>query len=107
MTFFYSISKRLIELVDSFIEENNFFILICDFFFLNDKKIHLSGLAGIESANEVVTCNVYQLIINFNITKRHVHEVVTCIVAQWIIEHAEGNDVKAMTVCISFKANNE
>ena len=76
-------------------------------FLFNDKKIHLSGLGGIESADEVVTCNVYQLIINFNIAKRHAHEVVTCNVDQWIIESAEGSDVKVMIVCVSFKEENQ
>ena len=69
-------SKILTRMVDSFREENNFFILICAFFFPNDEKMHLSWLVGIESADEVVTCNVYQLIINFNVAKRHAPEMV-------------------------------
>ena len=53
-------SKILTRMVDSFREEKNNFILICALFFLNDEKMHLSWLVGIESADEVVTCNVYQ-----------------------------------------------
>ena len=68
------------------------------YFFLNYIKPHLLGLAGIETVDEVVTCNVYQLVINFNVAKRYAQEVVTCNVDQWIIESDEGSDVKIMTI---------
>ena len=93
-------SKRLIGLVDSFKEGNMFLhvhLCMC-LFFLNDIKNHLSRLPSIESADEMVTWNVYQWIINFNIVNRHAHEVVKCIVGQWSIGSDEGSDVKGMVV---------
>ena len=52
----------------------------------------------IESDDEMVTWNVYQWIINFNIGKRHAHEVVKCNVDQWSIGSVEGSNVKGMVV---------
>ena len=46
----------------------------------------------------MVTWTVYQWIINFNIGKRHAHEVVKCNVDQWSIESAEGSNVKGMAI---------
>ena len=54
--------------------------------------------AGIESVDEMVTWNFYQWIINFNVGKRHAHEVVKCNVDQRSIKSAKGSDVKGMDV---------
>ena len=51
-----------------------------------------------ESDDEMVMWNVYQWIINFNIGKRHAHEVVKCNVDHWSNGSAKGSDVKGMVV---------
>ena len=47
----------------------------------------------------MVTWIVYLWIINFNVGKRHAHEVVKCNVDQWSIGSAEGSDVNTSGKC--------